>query len=245
MLEKPHVLHQKVTWVLMKVWRPCAQKMFLRSTAHIVKIARATPPPIQGAGVVHSDPSQLIDRSQDFLLYLIVDSPTQVQPFSRGGLPESSLLGRTKKSRMVWCRINDQSGIQYVPHTWAGLLPFLVSIHQQCISRCGLRTGLTFRKRIDTAQQTANECAQHTCSVWCVSASDHPRLAAFSQQFQDINADLVGGTGDPRCMSVEDLEVCFLPAEMCSLQVPFPINHLLRQDPCCPTGLDCRRQAGS
>ena len=76
-----------------------------------------------------------------------------------------------------------------------------------------MRTGLTFRsRRLDTAQQTANECTRTPPGG--ISASDQPTpgMLLFSEQFHDINAGLVVSIGDPNAdvidlsMPVEDLE---------------------------------------
>ena len=81
--------------------------------------------------------SQLIDRSQDFLgartVYLIVDSrlPHSVDywpAFQPWWASREQLVGPHKEvTRMVWYHINDQSGVQYVPHTWAGVFVLLVA----------------------------------------------------------------------------------------------------------------------
>ena len=110
----------------------------LRSTAHIAEDSTGYPSSDTGGRVLFTQIlSQLIDRSQDFLgartVYLIVDSrlPHSVDywpAFQPWWASREQLVGPHKEvTRMVWYHINDQSGVQYVPHTWAGVFVLLVA----------------------------------------------------------------------------------------------------------------------
>ena len=91
------------TWVLM-VWQPCTQKMFCGPllTSHIAEDSTGYLSSDTRGRVLFTILSQLIDRSQRLFRcalctsLLMVGCPTQFI-IGSGGLPESSLLGRTKK----------------------------------------------------------------------------------------------------------------------------------------------------
>ena len=110
----------------------------LRTTAHIAE---------ESSGYPFSDPggrvdftqilSQLVSRRQEFAdartVYLIVDSrlPNQVDywpAFQPWWTSREQIFGPHKEvTRLVWYHINAESGVQYVPHIWAGVFVLLVA----------------------------------------------------------------------------------------------------------------------
>ena len=85
----------------------------LRSTAHIAEESTGYPFSDEGGRVSFVQIlNQLITRRQDFAgartVYLIVDSRLPQGPHK-------------EVTRLVWYHINNQSGVQYVPHIWAGV----------------------------------------------------------------------------------------------------------------------------
>ena len=110
----------------------------LRSTAHIAEESTGYPFSDPGGRVSFTQIlSQLMDRHQEFAgahtVYLIVDSrlPHSVDywpAFQPWWASREKLVGPHKEvTRLIWYHIHDRSGVQYVPHTWAGAFVLLVA----------------------------------------------------------------------------------------------------------------------
>ena len=121
---------------------------------------------------------------------------------------------------MVWYHINSQSGVQHVPHMWAGVFVLLVarflfpSINIALVDADCVPVSLFEVEdliRLSKLQMSAHSTRTPPGGI---SASDQPTpdMLLFSEQFHDINAGLVVSIGDPNAdvidlsMPVNDLE---------------------------------------
>ena len=108
----------------------------LRSTAHIAK-STGYPFSDPGGWVVFTQIlSQLVDRHQEFAgartVYLVdsrlpnlVDYWPSFQPWWTS---REQIFGPHKEvTRLVWYHVNAESGVQHVPHIWAGVFVLLVA----------------------------------------------------------------------------------------------------------------------
>ena len=203
----------------------------LRSTAHISEDSTGYPSSDTGGRVFFTQIlSQLIARSQDFLgartVYLIVDSrlPHLVDywpAFQPWWASREQLVGPHKEvTRMVWYPIHDQSGVQYVPHTWAGVFVLLVarflfpSINIALVDTDCVPVSLFEVEDLILLSKLQMSAHSTRTPPGGISASDQPKpvMLLFSEQFHDINAGLVVSIGDPNAdvldlsMPVEELE---------------------------------------
>ena len=89
-------------------------------------------------------------------VYLIVDSrlPNQVDywpAFQPSWTSREQIFGPHKEvTRLVWYHVNAESGVQHVPHIWAGVFALLVapvpvSNHSYCIGGHRLCASLTLQ----------------------------------------------------------------------------------------------------
>ena len=203
----------------------------LRSTAHIAE---------ESTGYLFSDPggrvvftqilSQLLDRHQEFAgahtVYLIVDSrlPHLVDywpAFQPWWTSREQLVGPHKElTRLVWYHINNQSGVQYVPHIWAGVFVLLVArflfptIHIALVDTDCVPVSLFEIEDLILLSKLQMSAHSTNTPPGGASASDQPTpgMILFSEECHDINAGLVVSIADPTAASidlstpVEDLE---------------------------------------
>ena len=170
------------------------------------------------------------------------------------------LVGPHKEvTRLVWYHINNQSGVQYVPHIWAGVFVLLVArflfptinialVDTDCVpvSLFEIEDLILLSKLQMSAHSTRTPPGG-------ISASDQPTpgMILFSEEFHDINAGLVVSICDPTAdiidlsMPVEDLERVLLARRdvLLASSVPSqPPTAMLRQGtlltPC--LGIQCR-----
>ena len=229
----------------------------LRSTAHIAE---------ESTGYLFSDPggqvvfaqilSQLIDRHQEFAgahtVYLIVDSrlPHLVDywpAFQPWWTSREQIVGPHKEvTRLVWYHVNAQSGVQYVPHIWAGVFVLLVarflfpSIHIALVDTDCVPVSLFEIEDLILLSKLQMSAHNTSTPPGGVSASDQPTpgMILFSEEFHDINAGLVVSIGDPTAasidlsMPVEDLEHVLLASRdvlLASSAPSQPPTAMLRQ----------------
>ena len=121
---------------------------------------------------------------------------------------------------MVWYPIHDQSGVQYVPHTWAGVFVLLVarflfpSINIALVDTDCVPVSLFEVEDLILLSKLQMSAHSTRTPPGGISASDQPKpvMLLFSEQFHDINAGLVVSIGDPNAdvldlsMPVEELE---------------------------------------
>ena len=169
-------------------------------------------------------------RRQEFTgahtVYLVVDSrlPHSVDywpAFQPWWASREKLVGPHKEvTRMIWYHIHERSGVQYVPHTWAGAFVLLVArflfpainialVDTDCVP-------VSLFEVADLVQLSKLQMSAHSTrtSPGGVSVSDQPApgMLLFSEQFHDINAGLVVSICDPNTdiidlsMPVEELE---------------------------------------
>ena len=203
----------------------------LRSTAHIAEESTGYPFSDPGGRVSFTQIlSQLMDRHQEFAgahtVYLIVDSrlPHLVDywpAFQPWWTSREQLVGPHKEvTRLVWYHINNQSGVQYVPHIWAGVFVLLVarflfpSINIALVDTDCVPVSLFEIEDLILLSKLQMSAHSTRTPPGGISASDQPTpgMIPFSEEFHDINAGLVVSIGDPTAaiidlsMPVEDLE---------------------------------------
>ena len=207
----------------------------LRTTAHIAE---------ESSGYPFSDPggrvdftqilSQLVSRRQEFAgartVYLIVDSrlPNQVDywpAFQPWWTSREQIFGPHKEvTRLVWYHINAESGVQHVPHIWAGVFVLLVArflfptIHIALVDTDCVPVSLFEIEDLILLSKLQMSAHSTSTPPGEVSAMHQPMpgMILFSEEFHDINAGLVVSIADPTAVSldlsapVEDLEQALL-----------------------------------